>query len=49
MPSTYYYLKNAIVEENTEELGLENTLYLSSRYGECGLAFTSEVSMRDWA
>jgi hypothetical protein len=49
MPSTYFYLKGAQVEENKAELGLDHNLFIWGRFGECCLSFAEDIIMKDWA
>mmetsp|Transcript_20907 Transcript_20907/g.19958 ORF Transcript_20907/g.19958 Transcript_20907/m.19958 type:complete len:85 (-) Transcript_20907:32-286(-) len=49
MPSTYFYLRNAKLQENAEDMGLENNIYLSGRQGECFLAFINDKIMKEWS
>lgn len=48
MPSTYYYLKGAKIEENTKEISLPNNIHLKNRFGECALSLQNEGHFKDW-
>ena len=49
MPSTYFYLRNAKINENVSDIGLENNLHLHNRQGECFIAFNNPRSVKEWA
>eukprot|EP00347_Sterkiella_histriomuscorum_P018285 403346093 len=48
MPAAYFYLRGAHIEIDRADVGAQNNLVISSRFGECVLLFPTRNILQEW-
>lgn len=48
MPSTYFSIKDATVQDKVRDAGVLNSISIQNKNNDCLIAFDSDIQMKEW-